>query len=116
MSAPRTLEEKQAEKDRLAKAYRAYQRERWAELCEQEPRFPAIKKALRQIREPSALLLRLADSWVRRAPMEHRRAILRLIDQHANRECRFAGRPILDDPVPPGRNVFLVAREMLAVR
>ncbi len=113
---PMTLQDKQDEKGRLLSAYKAGERQRWADLCEEEPRFPRIKSELRKMRNPTALLVRLSDSWVRRAPMEHRRAMLRLIDKHANRECRFAGRPILDDPVPPGRNVFLVAREMLAVR
>lgn len=116
MRAPRTLQEKQDEKARLRTKFLTERRREWTELCEQEPRLPAFRKALRQMRDPRAILLRLADSWVRRAPLEHRYAALRLIDAHANRETRFAGRAILDDPIPPDRNLYLAAREMLAVR
>lgn len=116
MSAPLTLQDKQQEKQRLLKAFRAARRQEWEELCTAEPRLPGVKRQLRTMREPKVLLLRLSDSWVRSAPVPVRHAVLRLIDKHADREARFAGRPILDDPIPPGRNVFLVAREMLAVR
>jgi hypothetical protein len=113
---PLTLQDKQDEKNRLMKAYRASKRQEWADLTAQEPRLLDFKKSLRAMRQPQQVLAMLADSWVREAPMPVRHAALRLIDKHADREARFAGRPILNDPLPPDRNVFLVAREMLAVR
>lgn len=111
-----TLEQKQAEKDRLAKAYKLAQRIRWQEFCEREPRLPAFRKAVRRHTSPAGLLTMLADSWVRLADPDIRHAALRQIDLHANRMARASGGLALDDPLPPGRNVFLIAREMLAVR
>lgn len=116
MSAPRTLEEKQDEQNRLAKAYRAWKREQWAELTTQEPRLVEFKKALKSMRDPQQVLAFVAESWVRHAPEPIRRAALRLIDAHSNREKRFAGRPIFDDPLPPETNVFFTVKGMLALR
>jgi hypothetical protein len=113
---PRNLEEKQDEKARLAKAYRFAQRAKWRELCEQEPRLPIYRKALRKQADPVALLLNLSDSPLRFAPLPVRYAVLRLIDQHAWKMARRFGMAPLDDPLPPSTNVFLTAREMLAVR
>lgn len=112
---PRTLAEKQDEKARLLKKARASRREDWAALIEQEPRLIGFQRALRKARDPRALLIGLANSWIRRAPMEVRYAALRLIDRHANKQARFAGRAPLDDPLPPQRNLYLAAREMLGV-
>lgn len=112
----KTLDEKQAEKQRLAKAYLARKRQQWAELVAQEPRITGFKKAIRRERDPAALLVALADSWVRSAPADVRYAALRIIDAHATRMVLRGGGQGLDDPIPPARNVFLTAREMLAVR
>jgi hypothetical protein len=112
----RSLEEKQAEKERLGKAYMARKRQQWAELVAKEPRIASFKKAVRREQDPAALLVALADSWVRSAPADTRYAALRIIDAHAVRMALRAGRQGLDDPIPPARNVFLTAREMLAVR
>jgi len=111
-----TLQEKQAEKQRLGKAYLARKRAEWAELLAREPRLVEFKRAIRRERNPALCLVRLADSWVRFAPAEVRYAALRIIDAHANRMARQQGGEGLSDPLPPGRNVFLTAREMLAVR
>jgi len=112
----KTLQEKQDEKQRLAKAYLLRKRQQWAELVKREPRIAEFKKAVRREREPARLLVWLADSWVRRADPDIRHTALRIIDAHANRMALQAGRSALDDPIPPARNVFLAAREMLAVR
>lgn len=116
MSAPKTLQAKQDEKQRLAKAYRASQRAKWRDLCEAEPRLPAYRKALRRTQSPSAILAHLADSPLRRATPDVRYAVLRLIDRHCWRMLRRTGHLPLDDPMPPQTSVFFVAREMLAVR
>lgn len=113
---PQTLQDKQDEKNRLAKAYRAHKREEWRQLIEQEPRLLEFKSALKLMRHPRHVLEYVANSWVRQAPEPIRRAALRLVDEHSNREKRFAGRPIFDDPLPPETNVFFTVKEMLAVR
>ena len=116
MSAPRNLEEKRAEKDRLAKAYRLSQRTLWRELCENEPRLPAFRRTLRRTQDPAQVLLALSDSPLRRASHDVRHAVLRLIDRHSWKMLRQRGYAPLDDPLPPHTNVFFAAREMLAVR
>lgn len=113
---PRTLAEKQEEKARLLRKAKAARRSDWAELIDQEPRLIGFQQDLRRSREPRSILTGLADSWVRLAPMPVRYAVLRLIDRHASKQARFAGRAPLDDPLPPQRNLYLAAREMLAVR
>ncbi len=116
MSAPRTLSEKQDEKGRLWVAYRAAKRAEWAELCEREPRLPLFRKALRRLSDPRAIIFWLADSWVRSADTDLRHAALQQLDRHAWRMAREQGRAILDDPLPPQTNFFLVARQLLGVR
>lgn len=116
MTAPRTLQDKQDEKARLSRAFRASRRAEWAELCEQEPRLLGIRSALRAIDDPRLLLIRLADSWVRTAPADVRIAVLREINRHAERMARREGRAILDDPIPPAINLFHASRELLGVR
>jgi len=113
---PRTLDEKQAEKDRLLKKYRAAKKAEWADLVDQEPRLLDFRRAVKRSDDPAGFLTRLADSWLRAAPLPVRYAALRQIDSHANRMARYAGRTILDDPLPPSINLYLAAREMLAVR
>lgn len=116
MSGPRNLEEKQAEKQRLAVKYNRTQREKWKELCAREPRLAPLRRALRRTSSPAATLMLVADSWARDADQDLRHAVLRQVDRHANRMARFAGRAPLDDPMPPRMNVFLAVRQMLAVR
>ena len=113
---PLTLQEKQDEQNRLAKAYRAAKREEWRELTEQEPRLIEFRKSLRSLRDPKQVVSFIAESWVRHAPDPVRRAALRLVDAHSNREKRFAGRPIFDDPLPPDTNVFFTVKGMLNLR
>lgn len=113
---PRTLQDKQEEKSRLWRKFLAAKKAEWAELCEQEPRLPVFRREVRRTRSPAETLLLLADSWVRAAPQHVRHAALQQINRHADRMARAEGRAVLDDPLPPARNVFLAAREMLAVR
>lgn len=116
MSRNLKLQEKQDAKSRLLRKFRADARQRWTELCEREPRLPALRRAIRRCHNPAALLLGLSDSWVRSADAELRHAALRLVDRHANRMARFAGRQALDDPLPPATNVFFTAKQLLEVR
>ncbi len=111
-----TLQEKRDEQQRLSKAYKANKREQWDELVEREPRLIPMRAAIRGSANPSELFQNIADSWVRFAPSEVRYAVLRMVDDHANRQARLAGRAILDDPLPPGRNLYHATRELLAVR
>lgn len=113
---PRTLAAKTAERDRLSKAYRFAKRAEWQGLCEQEPRLHAFKLALRRMNNPREIIARLADSWLRHAPNDIRYAALRQIDRHANRMALRLGGSELNDPMPPGRNLYFVAKELLAVR
>lgn len=111
-----TLAQKQEEKQRLRKAYLSWKRQQWAGLFQREPRLSEFKKAVRREQDPARLLVTLADSWVRFADADIRLAVLRIIDAQANRMARRNGGEALNDPIPPARNLFLAAREMLAVR
>ena len=116
-SQPRkTLQEKQDEKDRLSRQYKARQREKWALLIAQEPRLLAFKKELAKEENPRRIIERLRKSWIMHAPMEVRYAALRIIDAHANKMVLRQGGFILDDPLPPKRNLYMVARDLLGVR
>ena len=111
-----TLQDKQNERGRLNKAYRMAKREQWRELCQQEPRLIAFRRALRRQRDARAFLARLADSWLRSAHPDVRYAALREIGRHADNMARREGRAGLDDPIPPQRGVIHIAKELLAVR
>lgn len=113
---PRTLDDKQEEKDRLLTKYKAAKRREWQELCEAEPRLAAFRRDIRRMDTPAQILTSLADSWLRFAPPAHRYAALRQIDNHANRMALAQGRSALDDPFPPDPNLYFAARSLLAVR
>jgi len=112
----KTLEEKQAEKARLAKAYVAKKRAEWNALVEREPRLLPLRKAINRADDPRKMLIDLSNSWVRLAPPDIRYAALRMIDKRANKMARQQGGEALDDPLPPYRNVYIAAREMLDLR
>lgn len=111
-----TLEDKQDEKGRLWKAYRAKKREAWRDLCQREPRMIGFRRALRRTRDTGAFVVRLSDSWLRNADADVRFAALQQIDTHAGRMALRLGGRDLDDPMPPSINLFLVSRELLGVR
>lgn len=111
-----TLQDKQDEQGRLLKAYRAKQREKWSDALEQEPRLGALRIAIKRCLHPSALVVAMADSWVRCAPIDIRHVALRLVDAHCNAMARAQGGVELDDPLPPQSNVFFAVREILDVR
>lgn len=111
-----TLQEKQDEKARLRKKFHAHKRKQWAELCEREPRLPSFKRQVRRFSDAASLLVWLADHWVRQAEQDVRHAALQQINRHADKMARAEGRAVLDDPLPPARNVFLASRELLEVR
>ena len=115
-SPPKTLQEKQDEKQRLSRYYKARKREQWALLLQREPRLAEFKKALRREDNPTRILRRLEGSWIMSAPDDVRYAALRLIDAHANRMALQRGGEVLSDPMPPALNLFLAARGLLGLR
>lgn len=116
MSKPRTLEEKQLEQSRLAKHYKANKRAAWAAFCISEPRILTFQKNVKAMRNPADILSYVRDSWVMQASPDARLYALRIINKHANRMALQAGGETLSDPMPPKKNLFIAARELLAVR
>ena len=115
MPSPKTLQEKQDEKGRLAKQYLANKRAQWKAFCALEPRILVFQRDVRRMESPSAILAYVRASWVMDAPAEARVYALRIIDKHANRMALAAGGQILSDPLPPKRNLYMVAKELLRV-
>lgn len=113
---PVTLEEKQAEKHRLAQAYRRKKRALWEAMKAQEPRIVVLEKAVRASNTPSEVLALLRGSWVLNAPDDVRFMALRIIDNHCNRMALREGRQTLDDPLPPDTSLYFVCRDLLRVR
>lgn len=113
---PATLEEKQAEKQRLAQAYRRKKRALWEAMKAEEPRIVVLEKAVRASNKPSEVLALLRGSWVLDAPDDVRFMALRIIDNHCNRMALREGRQALDDPLPPATSLYFVCRDMLRVR
>lgn len=111
-----TLQEKQEEKGRLGRHYKAQKRAAWQEFCSIEPRILAFQKEIKRMDNPAAILAYLRTSWVMSAPQDARIYALRIIDKHANRMALRAGGEALSDPIPPKRNLFIAARELLRVR
>lgn len=111
-----SLEEKQAERSRLEKAYRARKRQQWLELCEREPRIKDFEKAVRQCMKPSAVLALIRGSWLMEASDDTRFYALKIISKHCDRMALREGRQILDDPLPPATSLFFVCKELLRVR
>lgn len=114
--AKQTLEQKQDEKARLLKGYRAAKRKEWRELVEQEPRILSFRRWMKKQTDPASALVAISDSWLRLAPDNVRYAALGLIETHAAKMAQYQGREALDDPIPPATNFYFTAREMFAVR
>jgi len=116
MPLPKTLEDKQAEQSRLAKAYYAAKRKAWALAVFDEPRLLDVQRDIRAMRSPAAILAYLRGSWVMEASPEVRLYVLRIVNAHADKMIRAAGGEALNDPMPPAVNLFIAARELLGVR
>lgn len=116
MPSPKTLEEKQAEKGRLAKQHRANKRAAWAAMCESEPRILELQKDVRAMRSPAEILAYLRASWIMEASPDARLYALRIVNAHADKMVRQSGGEALSDPLPPTRNLFIAVRELLRVR
>lgn len=110
-----TLQGKQEEKARLLSKFKAHRREEWAKLTAKEPRLAQFKKAIRD-QSPQDIARLVHLSWLRTAHKDIQYAALRLIDKEAARQTRSQGGEPLDDPLPPQRNLYLVAREVFALR
>lgn len=116
MPSPKTLQEKQDEKGRLAKHYRFNKRVKWDAFCADEPRILTLQRDIRRMDSPSAILEYLRASWVLEASTDARIYTLRIIDKHANKKALQAGGEALSDPMPPARNLYIAARELLRIR
>jgi hypothetical protein len=111
-----TLQDKQEEKGRLAKHYRALRRSDWEAFCQQEPRIIQFGKDVRARKTSADVLAYVRGSWVVSAPQDARIYALRIVNAHADKMARAAGGEALNDPLPPKRNLFIAVRELLGVR
>ena len=112
---PSALDLKMGEKQRLNKAYRAWQRDHRAAVIEGEPRLRDFHRYLRKVTadQGDELIEQVTVSWLRDSTQDVRIFALRLIDRHANKLARRMGREALDDPMPPETSVYFKARELL---
>lgn len=115
-SPHKTLQDKQDEQGRLAKAYRARKKAEWIEAVANEPRLIELQRDIRAMRSPGGILAYLRGSWVLAASSDVRLYALRIVNAHADKMVRAAGGEALDDPLPPARNLFIAVRELLGVR
>lgn len=109
------LDKKMAEKQRLTRAYKLWQRKVREETLVEEPRLRDFMLFLRTVRPEQAdeLLEQVCGSWLMEASQAVRIFALRLIARHCDRLNRRVGNEVLDDPLPPETSVYFEAREML---
>lgn len=109
------LEQKMAEKQRLTRAYKAWQREVRLEALAAEPRLRDFMRYLRtvSVEQGYELLEQVRGSWLPASQQPVRIFALRLIDRHAGKLARFAGGEPLNDPLPPETSVYFEARALL---
>lgn len=114
--APSALEKKQAEKQRLSKAYRIDRRKRNAEIMAREPRLLGFIRYLKTIGPDDGvdLIEQVRISWLVQSVEEVRTFALRMIDARCNKIARVCfGRQELDDPMPPEKNVYMFCRDLI---
>lgn len=111
-----TLQEKQDEKQRLLRAFKKREREKWNELCEREPRMKAFRKAVRRTKTPAQLIQSVADSWVRFAPTEVQKAASAIVHDHTEKMRVSMGQERLCDPLPPQRSAWRIVRGFFPYR
>lgn len=109
------LDKKMAEKQRLTRAYKLWQRKVREDTLLEEPRLRDFMRYLRTVQPEQAdeLLEQVRGSWLMDASQAVRIFALRLIARHSDRLNRRAGNEALDDPMPPETSVYFEAREML---
>lgn len=109
------LDKKMAERQRLTRAYKLWQRKVREETLVQEPRLRDFMRYLRTVKpeEGDDLLEQVRGSWLPASSQAVRIFALRLIASHCDRLNRRAGNEALDDPMPPETSVYLEAREIL---
>jgi len=112
----RSLQEKQAEKQRLLKAHKENERQKWADLCEREPRMKSFRKAVRRTTNPQALIFGVAQSWVRFAPEDVQRAASQIVHEHTESMRERMGLERLCDPLPPQRSAWRIVRGFFPYR
>ena len=102
--APSALEKKQAEKQRLSKAYRIDQRKRNAEIMMREPRLKGFMRYLKTIGPDDGddLIEQVRISWLRESDDEVKTFAKAMITARCDKIARVCfGREPLDDPLPP---------------
>lgn len=109
------LDKKMAEKQRLTRAYKLWQRKVREETLVEEPRLRDFMRYLRTVQpeQSDELLEQVRVSWLMDAPQAVRIFALRLIARHCDRINRRVGNEALDDPMPPETSVYFEARGML---
>lgn len=107
------LEEQQAEKERLARAYRKWKTKEAREVMTKEPRLKAFRRYVRSMSDGDELLEAISSSWLPGSSVDIRLFALRLVDARCQRLRLLAGEEPLDDPWPPETNVYFEARKML---
>lgn len=105
----RSLEDKQAEKSRLYRSYRAWKREQLADHALREPRLAQLATTIRRAPSAGRLVMSIADSWIRNADPDVRALALSMVA----RRCAKAGGRDLDDPLPPATSAFFLVRDLL---
>lgn len=113
--APSALDLKMAERQRVSKAYRIWQRDQRAAALASEPRLKDFLRYLRKVRpeDGDELVEAVATSWLPSSPQDARIFALRLIARHCDRLNRQMGNEALDDPLPPETSVYFEARSIL---
>ncbi len=112
---PSELDLKQAEKQRLARDYRAWKRAWTREQLTAEPRLKAFRRYLKQVgpEDGEELLEAIGTSWLPAAPVDVRLFALRLVDQRCERIRLLMGIEPQDDPLPPETCIYFEARAIL---
>lgn len=109
------LEKKMAEKQRLSRAYKVWQRAVREETIAVEPRLKNFIRYLRTVKpeEADEMLAEVRGSWLPTSCVAVRLLALRLIARHCDRLNRRAGNEPLNDPLPPETNAYFKARAIL---
>lgn len=114
--APSALDLKMAEKQRLAKTYKAAKRQERVEILQTEPRLLNFMRYLRSVSADQAdeLIEAIAASdWLMHAPAIVRGFALSRIARRQEKIQLMHGSVPLDDPLPPETSVFFEAQRLL---
>lgn len=113
MPSLKTLQEKSDEKSRLMKQYRLTQKRNWEEDKVKYPGIEDFAKKVRKVTQPQDMLVLARTPWILEGPKELRRLALQIISKRCDQIILANGGQILDDPLPPKRNVYMACRDIL---